>query len=173
MMSLMTPKTLLLVTVIGLFTLTPTAFAAPGPCSANAESRSMDFWLGVWKIGPVGQPGTAISNVHLDLDQCLLIESWDGGKGHKGENFFAYSAEEKTWHGFFLDNDGRVHSMPGKVTAGSAEFSGPSRNEKGETVLDRVKITRLSADKVEEHWEKSSDNGKTWTSIFRGEYSRK
>jgi hypothetical protein len=38
--------------------------------------------------------------------------------------------------------------------------------------LNRVKVTRLSPNKVEQTWEKSSDNGTTWNLAFRGEYSR-
>ena len=73
----------------------------------------------------------------------------------------------------FADNEGRVHVFTsGKVASGSAEFEGKSRGPKGENVLNRVKIIRLNANKVEQNWEKSSDNGATWSVVFRGEYSR-
>jgi hypothetical protein len=37
---------------------------------------------------------------------------------------------------------------------------------------NRVRIVRISPDKVAQIWEKSSDNGATWASEFHGEYSR-
>jgi hypothetical protein len=43
----------------------------------------------------------------------------------------------------------------------------------GESVLNRVRVVRIGADKVEQSWEKSADNGATWTMEFRGEYTRK
>ena len=58
-------------------------------CSANPESRQMDFWLGDWTVTYPGMPGSANSKVYVELDKCLIVESWDGGKGHKGENMFA------------------------------------------------------------------------------------
>ena len=119
-----------------------------------------------------GPPAASTSTVSLMLDKCLLIERWDGGRGHTGENMFAYSSDDKSWHGMFADNQGRVHVFKGKVTSGSAEFYGPSRGPNGEAVLNRIRVVRTSRDKVEQSWEKSADNGSTWTTEFRGEYQR-
>jgi hypothetical protein len=153
---------------------TPT-FAAPDsePCSESTESRQFDYWLGEWTVTYPGAPGGSTSKVQLELDKCMVVERWDGGKGHNGENMFAYSADDKKWHGMFADNQGRVHVFEGKVLEGRAEFYGPSHGPNGETVLDRIRIVRISGDKVEQSWEKSTDNGGTWTTEFRGEYSRK
>ena len=145
-----------------------------GPCSTNSENRQLDYWLGDWKIAGPGAGPNAISRVHLALDGCMVVESWDGGRGHTGENMFGYSADDKSWHGMFVDNQGRVHVfVHGKVASGSAEFSGPSRGSNGETVLNRVRIRRISSDKAEQIWEKSTDNGATWATDFHGEYLRK
>jgi hypothetical protein len=169
-------RTVLLVVLVGAFCLAMNAVAAAvdsEACSTNSQSRQMDFWLGDWTVTYPGMPGSAASKVSLDLDQCLVVESWDGGKGHTGKNMFAYSSDDKSWHGMFADNQGRVHVFEGKVTPGSAVFTGPSRGPDGQTVLNRVKVLRLAANKVEQSWEKSKDNGVTWAMEFQGEYSRK
>jgi hypothetical protein len=152
----------------------PPAFAAhPAPCAANPHSRQLDFWLGDWTSSAPGS-AHAVSTVSLALDQCMVIESWDGGRGHKGENIFAYSPDDKSWHGMFADNEGRVHVfLNGKVSSGSAEFSGPSRGPDGQAVLNRVRIVGLGPGKAEQVWQKSTDNGTTWSTEFRGEYSRR
>jgi hypothetical protein len=72
----------------------------------------------------------------------------------------------------FADNQARVHVFEGKVAQGSAEFTGPSRAANGQAVLNRIKVVRVTANKVEQSWEKSRDNGVTWTMEFHGEYSR-
>ncbi|HZR59175.1 MAG TPA: hypothetical protein VFA74_20080 [Terriglobales bacterium] len=143
------------------------------PCSANPESRQLDFWLGDWTVTYPGVPGSATSKVALTLDKCLLTESWDGGNGHSGKNMFAYSSDDKSWHGMFADNQGRVHVFEGKVAQGSAEFTGPSRGPQGQAVLNRIKVVRVTANKVEQSWEKSADNGIAWKMEFSGEYTRK
>jgi hypothetical protein len=149
-------------------------FAANGPsCSTNPENRQLDFWLGSWKVGAEGSTGNGHSTVSLSLDRCLVVENWDGGRGHYGQNVFGYSADDKDWYGMFADNQGRVHVFTsGKVASGTAEFEGGSRGPGGESVLNRVKVIRLAPNKVEQTWEKSTDNGASWKVVFRGEYSR-
>lgn len=167
---------LLLLAIAGWFLLTTTpALAADDsePCSANWESRQLDFWLGDWNVTYPGMPGSARSQVSLDLDKCLLVESWDGGKGHRGKNLFAHRSDDDHWYGMFADNQGRVHVFEGKVAPGSAEFTGPSRGRNGQMVLNRIRVVRLGANQVDQSWEKSTDSGVTWTMEFDGAYSRK
>jgi hypothetical protein len=158
-----------------LFSLTAVAALArpDNSCTASTEGRQFDFWLGEWVVSYPGAISPSESKVYLELDKCMIVESWDGGKGHSGKNMFAYSSDDKRWHGMFADNEGRVHVFKGKVTRGAAEFYGPSHNESGRAVLNRIKVTRINSEKVEQTWEKSSDNGATWTIEFRGEYTRK
>jgi hypothetical protein len=166
------PKAILLGMLIGL-ALTVNGFGQTTSCAASSENRQLDYWLGDWKIGAEGSSGNAHSTVSLSLDKCLVVENWDGGRGHYGQNIFGYSADDNSWYGFFADNEGRVHVFTsGRVSAGSAEFEGPSRDPKGGTVLNRVKVTKLGPNKVEQIWEKSTDTGTTWSLVFRGEYSR-
>lgn len=166
-----------LIAVSFLFCLAPSinAFAATdaASCSANSQNRQFDYWLGNWSVGAPGSSGNAHSTVSLALDKCLVVENWDGGRGHSGQNIFGYSADDKSWYGLFADNEGRVHVFTsGKVSSGSAEFEGTSSGPSGESVMNRVKIKRLNPNKVEQSWEKSTDNGATWNVAFRGEYSR-
>jgi hypothetical protein len=171
------PSILMLVVAVAAWMyMAPRAYGstAAGPCSTSAESRALDFWLGDWNISGPGSAPNAKSSVTATLDKCIIVETWDGGRGHTGENWFGYSADDKSWHGMFADNEGRVHIfVDGKVEPGSAEFSGPSHGSNGETFLNRVRIVRVNSDKVEQIWEKSTDNGTTWVEAFRGEYLRK
>jgi hypothetical protein len=151
----------------------PSAIAAENSGQTDPESRQFDFWLGDWAITNSNGSSEASSRVYLALGQYLLVESWDDGRGHNGENLFAYSADDKSWHGMFADNQGRVHVFTGKVTPGLAEFYGSSRGPKGEQILNRIRVVRTANDQVEQSWEKSADNGASWTIAFKGEYSRK
>lgn len=157
----------------GLAMLTPLSAHADDakPC-ASGEHRELDFWLGNWSVSANGA-SVGKSKVELALDQCLIVENWEGAKHHSGEKIFAYSPEDHGWYGMFADNEGRMHVFTeGKVMAGVAEFQGTSRGPNGETVLNRMKLARSGADKVEETWEKSSDHGASWNVVYRGVYSR-
>jgi len=142
------------------------------PCAAG-EHRQFDYWLGNWSVS-YGGPLAGTSKVESALDRCVIVESWDGARNHSGKTIFAYSPDDHGWYGIFADNEGRVHVFnQGKVSAGTAEFQGTNRGPTGQTVLNRVKIVRISADKVEQTWEKSTNNGRTWNMAYRGEYTRK
>ena len=167
---------LLLVVIGGCFSLAAPralAIADSRSCSANSEDRQLDFLVGDWSVTAPGMTGNAMSNVSLSLDKCLFTESWDGGKGHSGKNMFAYSADDKVWHGMFTDN--RVASTSSKEKLGKAlrNLLAPAVGPNGQTVLNRIKVVRVNPNKVQQSWEKSTDNGTTWTMEFSGEYSRK
>lgn len=164
---------IVLVLVAAALALPALAAANSGECSTNPANRELDFWLGNWAVTYPGVTSEATSAVSLDLDKCLVAENWNGGKGHSGRNMLAYSADDKSWHGMFADNEGRVHVFKGKVTAGVGEFQGPSVGPNGEAVLNRIKVIRKTPDKVEQLWEKSTDNGANWKTVFQGEYSRR
>jgi len=167
-------KSIFLAVLFGLaFATNGSAATGADSCAANSANRQLDYWLGNWKVGAEGSSGNARSAVSLSLDKCLIVENWDGGRGHYGQNVFGYSADDKNWYGMFADNEGRVHIFTsGKVGSGSAEFEGTSRGPNGESVLNRVKVIQLNPNKVEQSWEKSTDNGATWNVALRGEYSR-
>jgi len=171
------PRSILVLCLAASGLAAPGAFAAPEPlppCSAHSESRQLDFWLGEWNITYPGAPGGSTSKVSPALDHCEIVESWSDGQGHRGENRFAYNYEHQSWRGMFVDNRGHAHVfIGGRVSDGFAEFSGPTLGPNGESVLHRIRITRANHNRVEQLWEKSLDNGVTWTTVFRGEYSRK
>jgi hypothetical protein len=144
-----------------------------GPCAA-APNRELDYWLGDWIVSAPGGTGTSTSRVSLSLDKCVIVENWGDGKDHTGENLFGYSYDDKSWHGFFADNRGRVHVfVDGTVASGVAEFQGSSVGDNGQKVLNRVRIVRVNPNQAEQLWEKSVDSGRTWTTAFRGEYTRR
>src|SRR6202008_727664 len=139
--------------ILALLAITGSSLAAndPAPCASNSENRQLDYWVGNWKGGAEGSSANARSTVSLSLDKCLVIENWDGGRGHRGQNVFGYSADDQSWYGMFADNEGRGNVFTsGKVTSGSAEFKGTSRGPNGENVLNRVKVTRMNPNKVEQ-----------------------
>jgi hypothetical protein len=143
---------------------------SPSPCTSNPAARQLDYWLGDWSV----DSGRGRSNVHLTLDKCQVVENWASNTtDHRGENTIAYNSEEKIWYGLFVDNHGRAHMFSGTVSDGSAEFHGSGRDENGANVLKRVRVIRVNPLTVDQIWEKSADNGASWTTDFTMEYLHK
>src|SRR5258707_2375074 len=70
------PRTILVLAALGAcFTTFAFGAADSGPCSRNAESRQLDYWLGDWTVKMAGAPDGATSKVELSLDKCLFVES--------------------------------------------------------------------------------------------------
>jgi hypothetical protein len=176
-MAAITWRRILLVLSVGVWIASPIytfGETNPNACKADSEMRKLDYWVGSWTTTASGNasPGV-ISKVSLSLDSCMLVEHWDGGKGHVSEKMFAYSPDDKNWYGMFADNEGRAHIfVNGTVSSGSAEFRGPSRGPKGEEVLNKLTIVQTSPDQVEETWKKSMDHGGSWTTVYRANYTR-
>ena len=147
--------------------------AEPAACGASSPTRQLDYWLGDWSVSS-GGAADSTSRVDLELDGCLVVEHWDDGKGHSGQNLFAYSTGDQGWRGLFADNKGRVHVfVNGHVSDERAEFLGPSRGPNGEAVLNRIRLLRNNPHQLEQVWEKSTDDGKTWSTQFKLQYSAK
>jgi hypothetical protein len=158
----------------GLLPLQGISAAIPGACATNEQSRQLRFWLGDWVVSYAGAPHGSASAVHLALDECLFVETWQDGNGHEGENFVAYGADDQSWRGLFADNRGRLHIFTeGKIVGGSAEFLGPGRGPKGESTLNRMTLIRLDPNTLRQTWGKSTDGGLTWRREFTLDYSRK
>jgi hypothetical protein len=143
-------------------------------CATSSQARALDYWVGDWSVSSGGKANSGQSRVSLSLDKCLVTEDWGSNtSSHDGQNALAYDALDRKWYGLFVDNDGRVHPLSGSVNAGVADLRGPSVEPDGSTTLNRVRILQISADRVEQSWEKSADKGKSWTMVFRMDYSRR
>jgi len=151
------------------------ARAAAGqlPCAADGQGRALDFWLGHWTVSDDEQPRSATSVVSRALGECLVVESWSDAAGHRGENLFGFNLDSKTWSGMFADNRGHIHVFTqGTVAADRAQFDGRSHSAAGRMVLDRMSLARMTPTELEQTWQQSHDGGRTWTTVFRGKYSR-
>lgn len=149
------------------------------PCS-KPMYRQFDFWVGEWDV--FGKSGTKVGNskVSLLLDSCTILEEWtsavlQNGFRYSGKSFNMYNAATKNWQQYWVDNTGKItkyfngHYEDGKMILQTA-------NEQiNDTLWQIQKMTfyNLGVNKVRQHGETSSNNGKTWVTSFDLEYRRK
>ncbi|MGC9952370.1 MAG: hypothetical protein ABSF64_39015 [Bryobacteraceae bacterium] len=148
-------------------------WGAEGPAvCAGAGYGALNFWVGDWKVSDPEGHQIGASKIALGLDGCELTETWTSGGKFGGSNVHAYSAEDKHWHQFNVDNHGHVHAFEGLANDHGLEYSGAGQNEAGGDVLHRMDIVKESANRVRVYWRKSADSGKTWTTAYDAIYSR-
>ena len=142
----------------------------PKPC-ATEEYRQFDFWVGHWDVYAKDKlAGTnRITRVYND---CALREDYETPGGYVGGSWNIYDASTGQWHQTWVDSAGTLLQMDGGLKDGSMVLAGKRQTPKG-SVIDRITFTPLASGHVRQHWELSADDGKTWQTLFDGEYRRK
>jgi hypothetical protein len=141
------------------------------PC-AGAVYRSLDFWLGSWRVeNPEGKlQGTNL--IEPTADGCAVRESWTGAAGGMGQSLFYYSRPEERWKQVWVTGTGFVkekrqvkeHAGPGIRFQGEVVYPGRG------TLLDRTTLTPGEDGTVRQVIEVSEDGGETWRTTFDGIY---
>lgn len=152
------------------------AFAATGPkgppCS-SAAYRQFDFWLGDWEVQTPKGTAAGENKVEKILDGCALRESWTAADGSHGTSLTSYDSGAGRWTQTFVDDLGMVLVLDGELRDGKMVLSGRRSGSRGSSVLNRIVWQKMEGERIRQRWEQSSDEGKNWTLLFEGIYSRK
>jgi tetratricopeptide (TPR) repeat protein len=144
------------------------------PCSASPQYRQFDFWIGEWDVqNPQGQPA-GTSSIQLILGDCIIFENWtSAGGNYTGKSFNLYNATTGKWQQTWVDDKGGVLQFAGEYRDGELRYTGESPDAKGNRIMHRLTFFNLSKERVRQLWEQSTDDGKSWTTVFDGMYIRK
>ena len=146
--------------------------AKPKPCTAPAY-RQFDFWQGEWTSYTEDGEEQGSNHIHAIMNGCGLQENWSGRGGqYQGTSYNFYDRVSGNWHQTWVDNQGGHLFLSGKFDGTSMQLSGRQASPKGE-VINRITWTPLEDGRVRQHWETSSDDGATWSTVFNGFYQRK
>jgi hypothetical protein len=149
------------------------------PCSEPAY-RQFDFWIGEWDVyGKNGQKG-GDSRISLILDSCIILEEWTSANAtqgviYKGKSFNTFNAATGQWQQTWVDNvGGTTEFLRGEAEEGKIIFYADDvRDKQGRKFVRRLTFYKLDYNKVRQHGERSTDEGKTWTTEYDLEYRRK
>jgi hypothetical protein len=137
---------------------------AASPCSST-ERRQFDFWVGDWDVFDVGgETRVARSKVEPILDGCVLLETYEGSDGHRGQSFTLFDANRKVWHQTWVTNRGELLAIEGVLESGQIVMTG---DQVSSAEPRRVRgIWKPVEGGVRETALVSSDGGKTWRPWF-------
>ncbi len=155
----------------------PSPAAPPPPAPVNHD---FDFWIGEWVVTtPDGKPA-GTSRIERVSGGHGLLENWQGapppggapGSGGDGKSLNAYNAAKKQWQQFWIGSGGGVLELAGGLQEGKMILSA-DHAVRGKQTLERITWTPNADGSVRQHWEQSTDAGKTWTTAFDGLYRKK
>jgi hypothetical protein len=152
---------------------TPPPQPRPNPCDAP-EFRHFDFWLGDWDVKNAdGTRPLGSNKIERIAGNCGLQENWVGAGGGSGRSLNTYARIDGKWHQVWVGMGGGVLHLIGGLKDGAMVLEGPSPGPNNTTVRNRVTWSLLEDGRVRQHWQTSTDEGKTWTTSFDGYYNRK
>ncbi|MBL8297511.1 MAG: hypothetical protein JNN30_04090 [Rhodanobacteraceae bacterium] len=151
---------------------TPAPPKQPPACAA-AEFHQFDFWVGDWDVTNPQGKAAGQSRIEAILDDCAISENWRGAGGTVGRSYSAWDASNKRWNQYWVATDGQVLYLGGGLVDGRMVLSGDTIDAKsGKRSPQRVTWTPNTDGTVTQLWQTSDDSGKTWRTVFEGNYKR-
>ncbi|MBI3367852.1 MAG: hypothetical protein HY021_05225 [Burkholderiales bacterium] len=147
--------------------------AAPAGAAAcdAAAYRGFDFWLGQWEVRTPEGKLAGTNRIEREYGGCVVHERYDTGRGYSGESLNIYDASRQVWHQSWVDTQGTLLTLEGRVVDGKMQLEGQVA---GTPVATRHRITWTPhADgSVRQLWESTDAKGE-WQVAFDGRYTRK
>ena len=141
-------------------------------CAGDAF-RAFDFWLGRWRVGPVGRPAGAVNEITRVGQGCALQERYHNAGGYTGTSLNFVDRATGRWHQIWVDNSGLVLRLEGGLDdEGRMVLAGDRTDRDGSAVRDRITWIAQEDGTVHQVWDVSKDGGATWENAFHGVYTR-
>ena len=141
-------------------------------CSAP-EFRQFDFWVGDWDL-TWGDSGRGTNIITRELDNCVIEEHFSAEpKGtFDGRSVSTYDVKYHRWLQTWVDNSGGYLDFVGGWTGEKMIFWREAVTDSG-SFLQRMVYYDIEKNSLDWKWEKSTDGGANWQTLWQIHYKRK
>ncbi len=154
--------------------------AQPAPCN-TPEHDTLDFWVGTWNLSwPVpgdstGQMTGGTNTIARSYNGCVIEEHFVAETGFAGMSTSVYHRASGEWRQTWVDNGGSYLLLTGGRAADGQVYlrTAPFTNPQGQTQINRMTWTDVTPDALTWHWQRSLDDGATWTTMWAIRYTRR
>lgn len=153
-----------------LFAATLSAQTPPAPPS---EARQFDFWLGDWEVFSPDGKKQGENRIERMAGGWGLLENWTSTDGHDGKSLNTWFPAKRQWQQFWVGAGGALELAGGLNDRGEMVLTGRVTGRDGKERVNRITWTPNPDGTVRQHWQSSTDSGKTWTTAFDGLYRKK
>ena len=139
----------------------------------SAEAKQFDFWVGEWDVfNPQGQKnGTSV--IQKIANGCGVLENWRDIFGNEGKSINFFDNGTSKWYQYWIGSAGGPARYSGVYSDGALRYEGEPIVVNGVRTLRRLTFFNLDANTVRQFSEASSDDGKTWQTVYDFKYVRK
>lgn len=144
-------------------------------CNCCTEKhQEFDFWEGSWETFTPDGKLAGTNEIDKIQDKCILRENWTSAKsGYTGTSYNFYNVQTNQWEQIWIDNQGQSLHLKGNRKGNQMILNSEAmKDQKGNTVYNRVTWTKNEDGTVRQLWE-SSSNQKDWTVAFDGLYKKR
>ncbi len=142
-----------------------------------AGNNQFDFWLGEWKLS-WGEGGRGTNKISKILNGRVIQESFSAtpfntqdAPPYQGLSVSTYDESNQLWRQTWVDSQGAYLDFTGTFTDGKMILSRDAiLNEK--PIQQRMIFYNIQPNSLDWSWERSEDNGRSWTPVWQIKYTR-
>ncbi|MBX3429380.1 MAG: hypothetical protein KF779_07350 [Hyphomonadaceae bacterium] len=171
-------RTIFVIAAVMLMGCANVAAQQPQAACAGPEYRQMDFWVGVWDARWDASPSTPAGNgtntITRTLDGCVIQEDFDGGPATGnliGRSMSMYHAPLQRWRQTWVDNQGGYFALTGGPVGQGFVLENTRLSESAPYL--RMVYEDITANAFTWRWQRSADQGATWTDSWVIHYTRR
>lgn len=169
-------KTLSLIIITTLFSLTASMAQTKAPCACCTENHSaFDFWEGDWTVYSPGGNIIGTNNIVKMEDNCVLQENWVASGGvTTGTSYNFFDLSDSTWNQVWISNTGNILRLKGNINENGAMVmkshlvSGPNGK-----FYNKITWTKNKDGSVTQIWEILNQKNESISQAFEGIYKKK
>jgi hypothetical protein len=139
---------------------------------AAAPHRQFDFWLGRWRVAPLGRPAGGASEITRVAQGCAVREEYHNARGYTGTSLNQYDPASRSWSQLWVDNAGLILRLAGGLDAEGRMVLLGDRSDHQGPLRDRISWVPRPDGTVHQIWDVSRDGGESWQNLFTGQYVR-
>ena len=136
------------------------------------QHRQFDFWLGHWQVSNSANTQISTSKISLINNGCGILEEYSTPSGYQGKSLNIFDSQQEKWHQTWIDNSGLLLQLNGEFKDGKMVMQGTTYNPQGIATLNQISWQLLPDGRVNQIWQTSGDQGKTWQLLFDGYYRK-
>ena len=135
----------------------------------SAPETHFNFWLGRWHVTWEGGGGT--NTITPILDGRVIQEQFDCPQ-LQGISHSVYNPHTQRWHQTWVDNQGSYLDFTGQLEEDGRMILGRTALYEGKTFQQRMVFQDIQENSFEWHWQRSTDDGRTWETQWHISYRR-
>lgn len=144
------------------------------PCLKDPKYAQFDFWVGEWNVVKTGTSFPAGTSKILKVaGGCAIEENWQAVKGAIGKSLNYIDPVTQKWEQTYIGSFGGPvqRYINGEYKDGAMVFL-TEYTQNGVATVGRFSFHNQGPNQVRQHYETSSDGGKTWTTSYDLTYIR-